>query len=54
MAEGGRVRGEFGCEGERYSPVFMTEVSVWKVAFWDWVKRLVRAREDSSQASGGW
>lgn len=45
-AEEGRGRGESCGERGISSPVLMTEVSMWKVEFSVWVKRLVRAGED--------
>ena len=51
---GGGGRGGSCGEGERSSPVLRTEESIRKVAFSDWVKRLVRAGVDWSHGSGGW
>jgi len=51
---GGDGRGGSCGEGARSSPVLRTEESIRKVAFCDWVKRLVRAGVDSSHGSGGW
>lgn len=52
--EGGGSSGGSCGEAAMSSPVLRMEVSMWKVAFSDWVKRLVSAGEDSSHGSGGW